>query len=127
MSPEHTAAIESLSERQSRKPKSGAPGIRLAELPVIDRVERLVQLAVSLLKETETLARDKAFTDSSGQLRSLDVAGGIDFNEEVRQFEIGLIKLGLNHAGGSQVKAARLLGLKPTTLNSKIKMLGIKY
>jgi transcriptional regulator with GAF, ATPase, and Fis domain len=127
MSPEHVAKIESLSERQSRKPKLGAPGIRLAELPVSDRVERLVQLAAALLKEIQILARDKAFTDSSGQLRSLDVAGGIDFNEEVRQFEIGLIKLGHNHAGRSQATAARLLGLKPTTLNSKIKMLGIEY
>ena len=101
--------------------------MRLTELPVRERVQRLVELAYSLLRETETLARDNAFTETAGQLKSLDVAGGIDFNEEVRQFEIGLIKLGLDHVGGSQAKAARLLRIKPTTLNSKIKTLGIQY
>ncbi len=130
MSSEYAANIESLSQSlptSSTSSPAGQARLRLAELPVRDRVRRLVELAVSLLRETETLARDKAFTESSAQLRSLDMAGGIDFNEEVRQFEIGLIKLGLNHAGGSQAKAARLLQLKPTTLNSKIKTLGIDY
>lgn len=130
MSPENVVAVESLSERQSQKsitsPRAGGH-LRLAELPVRERVQRLVELAHSLLRETETLARDNDFTESAGQLKSLDVAGGIDFNEEVRQFEIGLIKLGLEHGGGSQAKAARLLGIKPTTLNSKIKTLGIEY
>lgn len=129
MSPEYAATIESVSERHSRQPvaSSSAPGrLRLAGLPVRERVQRLVELAFSLLRETETLARDSAFTEA-GRLRTLDVAGGIDFKEEVRQFEIGLIKLGLDHAGGSQAKAARLLRIKPTTLNSKIKNLGIEY
>ena len=130
MSRDYAAITESIS-KQSSPNLTPAPStqahLRLAELPVRDRVERLVELAFSLLKETETLARDKAFTESSTQLRSLDMVGGIDFNEEVRQFEIGLIKLGLSHAGGSQAKAARLLQLKPTTLNSKIKTLGIEY
>ena len=99
----------------------------IIELPVRDRVQRLVELAFSLLRETETLARDNAFTESSGQLKSLDLEQGIDFNEEVKQFEIGLITLALNHVGGTQAKAARLLRIKPTTLNSKIKALGIQF
>jgi DNA-binding NtrC family response regulator len=123
------AAIEPV-ERQSLKAISTAnpPGhLRLAELPVRDRVQRLVELAFSLLKETETLARDSAFTETAGQLKSLDLHEGIDFNEEVKQFEIGLITLALSHVGGTQAKAARLLRIKPTTLNSKIKSLGIQY
>ena len=39
------------------------------------------------------------FTESSGQLKSLNLAEGIDFYEEVKQFEIGLIKLALDQLG----------------------------
>ena len=123
------AAIEPV-ERQSLKaiaPANVPAHLRLAEMPVRDRVQRLVELAFSLLRETETLARDNAFTETSGQLKSLDLNDGIDFNEEVKQFEIGLITLALSHVGGTQAKAARLLRIKPTTLNSKIKSLGIQY
>ena len=128
MSFDYAAVSEPFAERQTLKPiPAGANHLRLAELPVRDRVQRLVELAFSLLRETETLARDNAFTESSGQLKSLDLEQGIDFNEEVKQFEIGLITLALNHVGGTQAKAARLLRIKPTTLNSKIKALGIQY
>ena len=129
MSFDYAAVSEPLAERQTLKaiPAGGTTHLRLAELPVRERVQRLVELAFSLLRETETLARDNAFTESSGQLKSLDLEQGIDFNEEVKQFEIGLITLALNHVGGTQAKAARLLRIKPTTLNSKIKALGIQY
>jgi DNA-binding NtrC family response regulator len=128
MSFDYAAVSEPLAERQTLNalPAGATAHLRLAELPVRDRVQRLVELAFSLLRETETLARDNAFTESSGQLKSLDLDQGIDFNEEVKQFEIGLITLALNHVGGTQAKAARLLGIKPTTLNSKIKALGIQ-
>lgn len=46
---------------------------------------------------------------------------GIDFYSEVQRFEITLIQHALIQARGSQKRAARLLGLKPTTLNNKIK------
>lgn len=42
-------------------------------------------------------------------------------SEEVRRFEQGLIESALKLAGGHQTRAARLLGVKLTTLNSKIK------
>lgn len=48
-----------------------------------------------------------------------------DFYDEVRQFEILLIRKALRTTRGCQVAAARLLKLKPTTLNSKIKSYGI--
>jgi transcriptional regulator with GAF, ATPase, and Fis domain len=43
----------------------------------------------------------------------------------VRQFEVSLIRTALGRTSGSQTRAARLLGLKPTTLNAKIKRYGI--
>lgn len=50
-----------------------------------------------------------------------DLAQGIDFYDEVRDFEISLIRQALRLARGSQVRAAALLRLNPTTLNAKIK------
>jgi transcriptional regulator with GAF, ATPase, and Fis domain len=43
----------------------------------------------------------------------------------VRQFEVNLIRTALGRTSGSQIRAARLLGLKPTTLNAKIKRYNI--
>jgi DNA-binding protein Fis len=92
-----------------------------------NRVQQLRELADKLLKETETLARDKAFEEESSRLRSLDLAEGIDFYDEVQRFETGLIRLALDQTRGHQARAARLLRIKPTTLNSKIKLYGIEY
>jgi DNA-binding NtrC family response regulator len=39
----------------------------------------------------------------------------------VRRFEIDLIRRALEQTGGHQSRAARLLGMNATTLNSKIK------
>ena len=46
---------------------------------------------------------------------------GVDFYAEVRRFEIALITRALRRTRGSQSKAASLLNLRRTTLNSKIK------
>ncbi len=91
------------------------------------RVRRLVDMASNLMREAQTLARDKSFSDESISLKSLDVARGIDFYDEVQRFETALIKLALEESEGNQAKAARLLGLRATTLNSKIKVYDIQY
>jgi DNA-binding protein Fis len=101
--------------------------LKLAERPDRDRVQRVVDLAEALLMEAETLARDKAFTDEAMRLKPLDIVAGIDFYQEVQQFETHLIKMALDETSGNQAKAARLLGIKATTLNSKIKLFGIQY
>ena len=100
--------------------------LKLAERPDRDRVQRVVDLAEALLTEAETLARDKAFTDEAMRLKPLDIVGGIDFYQEVQQFETHLIRMALDETGGNQAKAARLLGIKATTLNSKIKLFRIQ-
>ncbi len=101
--------------------------LKIAERSSRNRVQRLLDLMDALLRETETLARDKAFTDESNRIRTLNVAEGIDFYTEVERFETGLIRLALDQTGGHQARAARLLHIKPTTLNSKIKLFGIDY
>src|SRR5215207_8160463 len=99
--------------------------LKLAERPDRDRIQRVVDLADALLSEAETLARDKAFTEEATRLKPLDVLGGINFYDEVQRFETHLIKMALAETGGNQAKAARLLGIKATTLNSKIKLFNI--
>jgi transcriptional regulator with GAF, ATPase, and Fis domain len=100
--------------------------LKLAERPDRDRIQHVVDLADALLTEAESLARDKAFSDEATKLRPVDILGGIDFYNEVQRFETHLIKMALNETGGNQAKAARLLGIKATTLNSKIKLFNIQ-
>jgi DNA-binding NtrC family response regulator len=124
MSTEQATLIEPANKRKGRK--ADQVHLRLAERPARNRVQRLVELAATLLQEAETLARDKVFADQAASMRSLDFSGGIDFYEEVTHFETGLIKLALEQTGGNQAKAAELLRIKPTTLNSKIKLYKIE-
>jgi transcriptional regulator with GAF, ATPase, and Fis domain len=92
-----------------------------------NRVRRMVDLASSLMREAQILSRDRAFADESAKVQSVDLEKGIDFYDEVQRFETALIKLALNQAAGNQAHAARLLGLRATTLNSKIKQYCVKY
>ena len=79
------------------------------------KIKTLKQLALRLLLEAQTL----------NEVPTLDVRDGIDFYEEVKRFEVDLIQSALSHTDGNQVRAARLLNMKVTTLNSKIKQYGI--
>ncbi|HEX8181075.1 MAG TPA: sigma-54 dependent transcriptional regulator [Pyrinomonadaceae bacterium] len=63
---------------------------------------------------------------TSPNAAAIDVARGIDFYDEVRRFEIDLIRRALEQTGGHQSRAARLLGMNATTLNSKIKTYNIQ-
>lgn len=62
---------------------------------------------------------------SEGSSDEIDISRGINFYEEVRRFETDLIRRALSQTGGHQSRAARLLGLNATTLNSKIKSYNI--
>ena len=79
------------------------------------RLNTLRETVLQLLDEVESLAIS----------RPVDIKRGARFAEEVRQFEMSLIRTALGRTSGSQTRAARLLGLKPTTLNAKIKRYGI--
>src|ERR1044072_5828922 len=89
-----------------------------AEIPTaVEIIRELIAALTTAVEATETgAAREVAF-----------VGNGIDFFAEVSRFEIQMITQALRLARGSQVKAARLLGLNPTTLNSKIKTLNISW
>lgn len=74
-------------------------------------ISSLRELTFKLLRKVESI----------GEVRAPDIQSGIDFYDEVSRFEIDLIKRALVQTGGHQRRAARLLNLKVTTLNSKIK------
>jgi DNA-binding NtrC family response regulator len=62
---------------------------------------------------------------AEGTSSGIDLARGVNFYDEVKRFEIDLIRRALDQTGGHQSRAARLLGLNATTLNSKIKSYNI--
>jgi DNA-binding NtrC family response regulator len=76
----------------------------------------LKNVALALISEGVAQAHEPA----SGA-EPPDAPAEMSFYEEVRRFEIGLITRALRRAHGRQNAAARLLGLKATTLNAKMK------
>jgi len=67
------------------------------------------------------LALESKAEDPSG-VPDFDVKRGLNFYKEVTNFEIKLISQALMFTNGNQRAAARLLRLKTTTLNTKVKM-----
>ena len=75
------------------------------------RINSLKVLALTLLREVEYLEEH----DGSNALDALNLQSA------VHRFEAEMIRSALIRTGGRQRRAARLLGMKPTTLNTKIK------
>jgi DNA-binding NtrC family response regulator len=70
-------------------------------------------------------ARAAARGDGASSTVPLDIGRGVNFYDEVRRFEVDLIRRALEQTSGHQSRAARLLGMNATTLNSKIKTYNI--
>jgi DNA-binding NtrC family response regulator len=86
-------------------------------------VDQLVMLAKALATEIETLKAELS-TDQ----KKIDLNDeGINFYDEVERYEIELIRSALNQCGGNQTQAAKLLNLKSTTLNAKMKHYGLNH
>jgi DNA-binding NtrC family response regulator len=88
------------------------------------RVKQLTLLAKALASEIETLQAELAWERNRDQPVVLDNEG-IDFYREVERYEIELIKSALSYCHGNQTQAARLLRMKSTTLNAKMKHYGL--
>ena len=80
-----------------------------------NRLEALRVLSNSLVREIEALLREK----------TAGMPGKINLIEEVHRFEKDLIRCALVRTGGKQRQAARLLNVKVSTLNAKIKRYGM--
>jgi len=85
------------------------------------RLNKLRKLTRALLDEVEALSEDQdpaAKADDDG-------ADEEDFYKMVEEYEKLLIRRALVKAHGNQALAARMLRLKPTTLNNKMKVLNL--
>jgi len=85
------------------------------EVVLDNRLTTLREVALTLLREVESLRVTEPY----------DFAGRVRLCDEVQRFETELIRSALSRTMGNQTRAARLLGIKLTTLNSKIKRYGI--
>jgi transcriptional regulator with GAF, ATPase, and Fis domain len=97
-------------ERHSSSDSVSA-SIHLQEAAFDNRIETLREIALVFLSELESLRG----------ARPGRVEGSVTLCDEVQRFEIDLIQSALERAHGNQTRAARLLGVKPTTLNAKLK------
>ena len=81
-------------------------------------------LALTLLKEAQALEGDVLMSELAMPqgVRQIDIENGIKLDDAVRQFESNIIRQALLITGGNQAKAARMLGIKPNTLNYKVKL-----
>ncbi|MET0625529.1 MAG: helix-turn-helix domain-containing protein [Pyrinomonadaceae bacterium] len=75
------------------------------------RLKTLRELATALVQEIDSIKGQGSFESKPT----------VDFAAEVRRFETDLIRWALLRTGGHQRRAARMLNLKVTTLNAKIK------
>ncbi len=91
--------------------ETGQPDERIESSSPGSSITTLKDLVLRLLCEVQSIGE--------GNTPTFD--GGLDFYGEVSRFEIDLITRALLHTGGHQVRAAKILNLKVTTLNSKIK------
>ena len=90
---------------------------RLRERTLHSRLDDLRAMVRSLLTELESL----------GLPVELEPEGGLNLADELKRYEIRLIRAALDKADGSQTRAARMLEVKVTTLNTKIKRYQIMH
>jgi transcriptional regulator with GAF, ATPase, and Fis domain len=90
-------------------------------------VRTKVEVLEDLYRHLCTALEDVRSLEFSESAILSDLKPGLDFYREVKRFEIALIQRALRRCGGRQSLAASLLGLKTTTLNSKIKAYKIDW
>ena len=108
MSSAITLSSQNLSQR--------SPSTSVHEVPLNAHLENLREIVFTLMTEIECL--DRLAPKESAP---------VDLKDAVQKFEIDLISAALERTRGNQSKAARLLGIKHTTLNAKLKRYQIRY
>jgi DNA-binding NtrC family response regulator len=104
---EAAGEFEGVSHSRAREPSAAAAGATLSR-----GIDGLRILAAALQRGVEAL---DAAVETGGECDALSLS------EQVRRFEAELIRSALIKTGGRQRRAARLLGVKVTTLHTKIK------
>jgi len=95
----------------------------------VRELENVIERGVVLARGTEItmdlLPRDLQLNATAPSPSRLP--DGLQFYDAVSRYERQLIEAAMRRSGGVQKQAAKILGLKPTTLNEKIKRLGIQH
>ncbi len=103
----------------------------------IRELENAIERAVIITRSDHLTVEDlrdeilhpAPITRSGGVSRAaaqIDLSHGVSFYDEVNAFQKDLILRALEITSGHQSRAAKLLGMNTTTLNSKIKYFGIR-
>ncbi|HEV2828066.1 MAG TPA: helix-turn-helix domain-containing protein [Pyrinomonadaceae bacterium] len=96
---------------ENEEPERAMPLEGPSDASSSNNIATLRDLVLRLLCEVQNINEVSAIT----------IGSDFDFYDEVSRFEIDLIRRALLQTGGHQMRAAKLLNLKVTTLNSKIK------
>ena len=112
----HLRKVETLLTSKDTPPEqrtetSLRPSSSTTELVPHERVEALRNLTLKLLREVVALSE---ISEPAG-------SRGLNLATEVQRFEADMIRMALVQTAGKQRRAARLLGVKITTLHRKIK------
>ena len=100
-----------------------------SSVKVEENISVLNEIVGSLKKAATTLQTIKD-SETNFLFKKLELSfpkEGIDFHKAKKLYEINLIKQALRQTGGHQVKAAQLLKMRPSTLNSIIKKHDINW
>jgi len=101
----------SLSWETNLAPRETSPGTSDVNAHTLNSLR---EAALTVLREVDSLVSRQPTPPQDFGLQ-----------EEVQRYEIELIKSALQRTRGNQRRAAKLLGVKVTTLNCKIKRFGI--
>jgi DNA-binding NtrC family response regulator len=91
---------------------------------LVERLSVLVENPVIEVADLPERIRGQAPAAAAAALP--DVAGGVDFNAAVENFQRSLILQALQQTGGVKAKAAELLQMNRTTLVEKIKKMKLE-
>jgi transcriptional regulator with PAS, ATPase and Fis domain len=104
-----------------------APPDNVDAIVLRERISNLREVVDDLRRRAEDVTCTLEGFGLFGLPATMPSASELDFYSEVRRFEIFLIRNALRLTKGSQVKAARLLKMPETTLNSKLKSFNIDH
>lgn len=105
--------------RQYRDTGPDEHGTPVLNLHLSSKYRMLVELTLTLLREIEWLKHIQELHARAPRQR-------LSLKDELCRFETELIRKALVQTGGHQTRAARLLGVKVSTLHEKIKRYGIE-
>jgi DNA-binding NtrC family response regulator len=93
------------------KPNEAATDGMIHQRSLEYKIAMVKKIVLALLSEIEDIQN----------IQSINIDDCIDLSEEVRRFEMELINKALQLTSNHQARAARILRIKATTLNAKIK------